>query len=112
LGRELQEEKRISLLSGEIRNANIETYARKARSAIYLNADDKKALPTIEAFIEFSKHSPEAGRVWLDKPAEIEDDTIRELVERIPRERLSAESAEFVCRLLLFNKQRLLEIKF
>jgi len=112
LGRELQEEKRISLLSGKIRNANIETYANKARSAIYLNVDDKKALPTIEAFIEFSKHSTEARKVWLDKLAGIVDDTLIKLVKRVPRERLSTESAEFVYQLLLFNKQRLLDIGF
>jgi len=111
LGRELSEKERERLLGGKDYNANIERYAQKARSAIYLNETEPKPLLIIDAFVEFAKHAPLARNVWLDKLAEIRDDSLRNCVSLVPDVCLSDKSKEFVCEFLLFNKKRLRELK-
>jgi len=110
LGRELTEPRREALLAGGGGQSTVAMYGRRARSAIYLRTGDKKPLLTLDAFSRFSEHATNARRIWLDKVKGLSEDSLRECVERVPPDILSRSSAEFVCQLLLFNRERLLNL--
>lgn len=110
LGRELEETNRESLLAGNGYRRNVATYAQRASSAIYLKEGDNKPLSTLDAFVELSNYAPNARDIWLDKLRDIAEDSLKECISRIPRSILSYKSDEFVYQLLLFNRNRLLNL--
>ncbi len=110
LGRELSETRREELLAGQGYKVDIPTYALRGRSAIYLNAGDRKPLTTFDAFTEFSNHILSAKDIWLDKLADVTEDSLRNCAYRVPNSLWGPRSCEFVCRLLEFNKDRLLNL--
>ena len=113
LGRELNDAKIDACLAGS-RSKNgpsIESYAKRARSAIYMSADDVHPLTPLEAFRAFRSCAGAAPRIWLDKMAQITDDALRVAVERVPTRILGSARKEFVCGLLSYNKERLLDTK-
>lgn len=110
MGRELTEEGRQRLLEGKGYKANIESYAMKAKSAIYIDNSAGKPLSTFNAFVEFSKHASKAKKVWLDKLTTIEDDIFNECIIKVPKQFLSKTSKEFVYQLLMCNKGYLLSL--
>jgi len=110
LGRELSEEQRIARLETRDSGFGLEAYAAKAISAVYASADDNRPLSTIDAFIRFSEHCPEAGKAWLDRLRDTTEDSFAEIVARVPRERLSEGSGRFVAEMLRFNRLRLLGV--
>lgn len=110
LGRELEETNRESLLAGNGYRRNVATYAQRAISAIYLKEGDNKPLSTLDAFVELSNYAPNARDIWLDKLRDIAEDSLKECISRIPRSILSYKSDEFVYQLLLFNRNRLLNL--
>ncbi|MBW7988954.1 MAG: hypothetical protein FVQ84_02880 [Planctomycetes bacterium] len=110
LGRELEETKRESLLVGNSYKADMSTYAQRASSAIYLNTGDSKPLSTLDAFVEISNYAPHARDIWLDKLRDIAEDSLKECISRVPRSILSDMSEEFAFQLLLFNRNRLLNL--
>lgn len=110
LGRELTELNRKTRLAGRSGQPTVAMYAIKARSAIYLGRNDAKPLSTLDAFSRFSEHATNARKIWLDKLQGLSEDSLRECVERVPSDILSRSSAEFVYQLLLFNRERLLNL--
>lgn len=110
LGRELMESRRETLLAGKGGQGNVAMYASRAPSAIYLGTEDRKPLLTLDAFSRFSDHAPNARKIWLDKLNGLQEDSMRECVGRVPSDILSRSSAEFVCQLLLYNRERLLNL--
>jgi len=110
LGRELTEPRREALLAGRGGQSTVAMYASRARSAIYFRTGDAKPLLTLDAFSRFSEYSTNARKIWLDKLKGLSEDSLRECVERVPPDILSRRSAEFVYQLLLFNRERLLNL--
>ncbi len=110
LGRELTEPRRKALLAGKGGQGTVAMYGSRARSAIYLGTEDVKPLLTLDAFSRFSEHAPNARKIWLDKLNSLSEDSLRECVECVPADILSRNSAEFVCQLLLYNRERLLNL--
>jgi len=110
LGRELTESRRETLLAGKGGQGTVAMYASRAPSAIYLGTEDRKPLLTLDAFSRFSEHATNAKRIWLDKLEGLSEDSLRECVERVPLDILSRSSAEFVYQLLLYNRERLLNL--
>lgn len=110
LGRELQEEKTVRFLNGSSKNTrpSVETYADKARSAIYRDSDEPKPLSTLEAFLCFSEHAPNGRTAWLDRLSQIKDDSLRTIVGCIPAVIIGEHAGEFAYRILKHNKRRLL----
>lgn len=106
LGRELLDERRIRLLSKE---SDFDLYCKRAKSAIYLNDEDLTPLPIIEAFNEFAKNCS-TKTFWLDKLSKIADDALNECVEKVPSIIISSHSINFIKKLLMKNKQRLLNL--
>ena len=110
LGRELTEPRREALLAGGGGQSTVAMYGRRARSAIYLRTGDKEPLLTLDAFSRFSEYATNARKIWLDILKGLSEDSLRECVERVPPDILSRSSAEFVYQLLLFNRERLLNL--
>jgi HipA-like C-terminal domain len=110
LGRELEEGGLVRFLSGSRNHTSpsVQTYANKARSAIYRDSQERKPLYTLDVFECFSSRAPKGKSAWLDKLSQIEDDSLRAVVERVPAEVLGASGREFASRVLLYNKSRLL----
>lgn len=111
LGRELNDQ-RVKLLLSESRDRNAPTvakYSNRARSAIYLHNNDKKALSPLDAFTAFRPYASSAADIWLDRLSQTNEDDIQETVKKVPVSILSPERKEFVCRLLRYNRRRLLE---
>lgn len=104
LGRELLDSKRQQLLSGK----TVEAYARKARSALYAQVDDRRAMLTLEAFCAIARRYPKSAIVWLERLSSISSEDVRELLARVPSERLSPISSQFACQILEINKSRLI----
>lgn len=111
LGREIEDERVMRFLNGSSKHTSpsVETYANKARSAIYRDSQERRPLSTLDAFDCFSSRAQKGKSVWLDKLSQIEDDSLRAVVERVPPAILGDNAREFACRVLLYNKSRLLE---
>jgi len=116
LGRELEEARREALLVDDGHGTGIPTYAQRGRSAIYLDAGDKRPLSTLDAFVKFSNyelpasHASPARNIWLDKLRDVTEDSLHECVRRVPGSLWGPKSCEFVWRLLMFNRGRLLSL--
>lgn len=110
LGRELTDERISTYLScSKDRNVpNVEKYADKGASAVYLRAGGKPLTP-LEAFRAFSSHTGNAKAVWLDKLAQISDDIMQDVVERVPTSILGSDRRKFIGRFLRYNRRRLLD---
>ena len=113
LGRELNDARIEACLAGSRSKSgpSIERYANRARSAIYLRADDAHPLTPLEAFREFCLRADGASQAWLDKVAQIDDDALGVVVERVPTRILGPARKKFVCGLLSYNRTRLLDTK-
>jgi hypothetical protein len=100
LGHNLQDREREERLNSRDKNRQLAAYAAKARSAIYLNASDKKPLSTDGAFLLARDQCPEAGKLWLDKLRLLVDEKIADVVQRVPGEIMSELAKRFVVQLL------------
>jgi hypothetical protein len=112
LGRELQDdgpkgrEERLRTRDAGLR---IETYAKKARSALYADQNDPKSkLTTFEAFQEAKRKYPNAAEFWVRRLDDAHlDEAADGLFQRIPPERITAPAIEFAKRIIRFNGKRL-----
>ncbi|KKL95202.1 hypothetical protein LCGC14_1856980 [marine sediment metagenome] len=109
LGRELREEERAERLNTQDAGFSIQSYARKAVSAIYGEAGQKRPLSTVDAFRRFAEHCPAARQAWLDKLGSVSENSLSGAVNRVPADRLTDTSGRFVLEVLRFNRKRLLE---
>jgi hypothetical protein len=113
LGRELNDARIDACLAGSRSKSgpSMESYANRARSAIYLRANDAHPLTPLEAFRAFCSCADMASQAWLDKMAQIPDDALCVAVERVPTRIFGSARKKFVCGLLSYNKERLLDTK-
>ncbi len=113
LGSILQDDEKRERLTTKDIGRTVEAYVgrSKARSAIYANEADAKPLSLIDAFRAASSLNPQASKIWLEKLENVTIDSVKEIFERIPEERISDVSKEFAIRILETNRQRLLELK-
>lgn len=113
LGCILLDDEKHERLTTKDKNRTVEAYAtsKKARSAIFETEADAKPLPLIDAFHLASWQNPQASKIWLEKLENATIDSIKEVFERIPENRISEVSKNFAIRILEINRQRLLELK-
>lgn len=109
LGRELTPTIREKRLETRDRGYGVEAYADRARSALYLSESDEKPLLTSEAFRCFAEYDDSAANAWLRRLEEISEADIRIIVRGVPPSRMSDATADFVERLLRYNRCQLLE---
>lgn len=107
LGRELLDVKRQERLKGD----SVTAYVAKCRSALYAQVGDKKALFTLDAFLDALQRYPNAAKVWLTLLASVSIADTMALFNRIPRERISEIAIAFAQEILEINQRRLLELR-
>jgi hypothetical protein len=95
-------------LTTKDKNRTLAAYAEKARSALYGETEDAHPLGTIEAFLEAEKIKPTAAQGWLLRLGALTDDTIREELQQVPPNRITAVAVDFASALLRHNRDRLL----
>jgi hypothetical protein len=93
------------------RNFDCGGYAARARSALFLNAADKKPLGTHAAFLEAARRHPEAGRYWIETILKIRGEVFDILLGEVPSRRLSNTSRRFALEILMSNHRALAEIE-
>lgn len=91
------------------RGRHISTYITKARSAIYDSKTSKKALLTLDLFIEAAAKSPEAAKIWLDQLQQVPEKAYQSLFDQLPDGEITPLAKQFATKMLELNKQRLLE---
>jgi hypothetical protein len=64
-------------------------------------------MTTIQAWAGFSQFSPGASTIWLQQLRAIGEDTMYRLLEQVPLNRLSKIGRDFTLRLLVENRERL-----
>jgi hypothetical protein len=109
LGCHLLDDKRAQRLRTGDRNFDVAAFASKARSALYRLETDTKALLTHEAFFGAAAHRPAAGRYWLERLDGLNEPEIAIIMNNVPRDRISDTAVEFAQRLIVINKNRLVE---
>jgi hypothetical protein len=108
LGRNESDENRQKRLTSRDRNYTVEAYVQKARSALFLNVDDSKPLTPLAALRHAEQRYSTGSSIWLERLAGLTAAEVDILFEQIPADRLSPIAAEFARRILLVNRNRLL----
>lgn len=110
LGRELTPERREILLTSKDRGQQLSTFVAKARSEIFENEKDNKPLLTIDAFkLALSFQSDEVKKYWIGKIISLSESVIHNILDKIKDEIMDTKTKNFVCKMILENKKRILE---
>jgi len=109
LGFNLSDAERIDRMTPG-RNRSIEAFAQKAMSKLYMVGEDKPLTP-LAAFAEMSKDRPLARRAWIDRLRGIADNEFREIIDRVPAERMSKPARDFAHALLRRNRDIILGLE-
>jgi hypothetical protein len=108
MARNLTDSERQERLVTKDVNRQIPAFSRRARSAFYGESTPEKPMTTVEAWYALAGRAPEAAKVWLGRLAAIGPDSLRQLLEEVPPNRLSRIGRDFTLYLLLENQKRLL----
>ena len=102
---------RVDRLNTRDINRHISSYAKKARSAIYLTKSDQIPLSTVRVFEMAATRRPKAAKLWLQILGDITKQQCFAIFERVSTTEINEVSIDFALQLLEINKQRLLQIK-
>jgi hypothetical protein len=107
LGRELQDSEREARLKTKDKGYSIEAYAKKCTSCIY-ELENGKPAKVFDLVSSLAHTYPDVTKIWLLKLAEITDNDISVILQRLPDDRISPTASEFALGMLKINKGRLL----
>jgi hypothetical protein len=110
MGQNEQDAKRKEMLTTKDAGRHISSYVKKARSAIYLNKSEQKAMLTWDVFQWLAAKRPKSAKVWLQRLGDISPEQCQNVFNRVPPSEISETAIEFAMELLELNKQRLLEV--
>ena len=108
LGRNESDDARSDRLMTKDSGRNVETYVKRARSALYKTAKSGKPLTTLEAFDEAARLRPDAAKYWLSKLAGLSFSDIETILNSIPFSEMSDLARAFALKMLEVNTKRLL----
>jgi hypothetical protein len=108
MARNISDEERRERLETNDKNRQIDSFARRARSAFYTSETDKKAMTTLDAWRAFARVAPRAMRAWLNRLEILDADQMDTILRRVPPARMSNVCREFTLALLVENRTRLL----
>lgn len=108
LARNISDEERKDRLESKQIKRQIPHFCQRARSSFYLAQDDSRPLSTLDAFTEFAKRARDASDRWLHALEGVTEEEIRAIMNEVPSERMSPIAKEFTTRLILINRDRLL----
>src|SRR5690606_32854001 len=109
MARNLDDQERKDRLTTKDAGRQVGHFARRARSGFYAAVAAGKPMRTVEAWRAFSQISPDASTIWLDRLRAIDEDQVRRLLAEVPPQRLSKIGRDFTLRLLMENRERLLQ---
>ena len=73
----------------------VAAFVSKARSAFYREGETKP-LPTFDVWAEFGRARPAARAAWAERLAGVDGDQVRELLDRVPRHRMTPQRLSFL----------------
>jgi hypothetical protein len=106
LGRELLDEKREQHLSEQ----SVARYSLKARGGIFENATATRGMSPMALAKKLAERYPDFFKPWQRRIGELDENSLRVLVDRIPPDRISPLGKSFALTLLSTNKHLLLSI--
>lgn len=109
LARNLLDSDRAERLTTKDRNRTVAAFAARGRSEFFASADDAKPLELREAFRAFAAAAPRAAAAWLERLRSLDRAAVWDIVESVPRARMSETCQRFTVELLMVNQARLLE---
>ncbi|MDL5047509.1 HipA domain-containing protein [Oscillatoria amoena NRMC-F 0135] len=107
LGRELTDEAR----ERHLREATVERYILKGKSAIFANAQAKHGLSPIAVAGMLAERYPRFFSPWQNRVRELSETVIQELVYSIPNSHISMTGRSFVLAFLAASRKLIIEIK-
>lgn len=111
LGQILQDEERRSRLEPRDNRRSVPAYARKARSALYAEPDDRHALSLRQAVAIAEQLVPTVKGYWREVVRAIPATRFALSVERVPEQLVSPWARRFAIALLHANRENLLEVR-
>lgn len=112
LGQILTDEERQRRLETRDTGYGIPAYVRRARSALYQSAEDKRPLSLVAAFAHAGRHFPTAARYWQRSLAAVSPEALELFALRVPDEVASPLAKRFAASMLQHNQQILSEVSF
>jgi len=107
LGAHLSDEQRFKRLASRDKGFQVETYVKRARSALYSKDDDVRPLKIIQAFAAWSQGIH--GVIWLQKLSLIAETDVEGLISQFPHDAASASALTFALEMLKHNKKHIME---
>lgn len=111
LGRNESDSFRKHRLTTKDRGASVERYVARARSAIFANETDAKALKTLDVCKMAGEMRPRAFCAWVERIAGIGREKPKEILANIPNDRISDAGRDFALAILGANRRRLLDLR-
>ena len=108
LARNLLDTQRQDRLQTRNRARQISAYARRARSAFYRDFSSPKPMNTIEAWQAFAQRTSVGMRSWPERLRSVTRDAIKEVITKVPENRMTQVCRDFMLELLLENQRRIL----
>ncbi len=108
LGRNESDENRNTRLHTNDRGRSVEAYAARARSGFFANAEARKTMTTLDAFLAAGRIRQEAAQYWLQVLSKLSANELKAIFRKVPQEFISRPAVEFALGMLEANKARLL----
>jgi len=108
LARNLLDAQRQDRLRTRDRTRQIPAYARRATSAFYRDFSSPKPMNTIEAWQAFAQRTSAGRRFWPERLRAVTRDVIKEVITKVPENRMTEVCRDFTLELLLENQRRIL----
>jgi hypothetical protein len=109
MARNLTDEERTERLASRDGGRQIPAFVRRARSAFYADAAQAKPMTTMEAWLAFSRMTPQAAKIWIDKLRCIDSTAVQRVLDEAPPHRMSQLCRQFTLELLMENQRRLVD---
>ena len=111
MGRNETDANRLIMLSTKDMGRHISKYVTAARSAFYPHAATKssKALFTLDVFQQASRQSPTAALEWRERLVAVDMNQVEIIIKSITTIFMTDEAKRFTSRLLVLNRERILE---
>ena len=110
LGCHESEIRKAARLTRQDSKFTVETYCERARSRLYSDPNDTKALHIIRAFEESAGKFPQAAELWFSRLATLGDEGLVKIMKRVPSNRITECSREFAEEIVRVNRMRLLGV--
>ena len=109
LGRNEPESRRRERLTTKDSGYSVSAYVEKARSALYATKGDERPLTVLGAFSEAARLLPHAANIWVERLKTIQSADVDAVLDRIPRDRISAPAVDFAREMLMISRRRSVE---